>query len=271
MAAENFICATCGTQFPASEQPPVHCAICEDERQYVGHGGQKWLTRAELAAKHQIVLREQEPGLTGIGLEPSFGINQRALLVRTPQGNVLWDCISMIDDAAISALKQFGGLAAIAISHPHYYSAMVEWSHAFGGVPIHLHEADRAHVMRPDPVVKFWSGEMCEVLPGLTLVRTGGHFEGYQVMHWAAGAAGKGVMLTGDQPIVAMDRRWVSFMYSYPNLVPLNATAIRRIVAALEPFAYDRIYGAWWHSVVATDAQGAVRRSAERYLKAIMG
>lgn len=271
MASENFICATCGTQYPASEKPSSHCPICEDERQYVGHAGQKWLTRGELASKHKMVRREQEQGLTGIGLEPPFGINQRALLVQTPHGNVLWDCISLVDDATIAAIKQLGGLAAIAVSHPHYYSAMVDWSHAFGGVPIHLHEADRAHVVRPDPVVKFWGGETMAVLPGLTLIRTGGHFAGYQVMHWAAGASGKEVLFTGDQPIVAMDRRWVSFMYSYPNLVPLNATAVKRIVAALEPYAFDRIYGAWWHSVVATDAKAAVIRSAERYLKAIEG
>ncbi len=268
-AMANFICATCGTQFPASAAPPARCPICEDERQYVGHGGQRWLTRDELRGKHKVVLREQETGLQGVGIEPPFGINQRALLVQTPHGNVLWDCISLIDDDTVAAVKKLGGLTAIAISHPHYYSAMIEWSHAFGSVPIHLHAADRAHVMRPDPVVKFWTGETLELQPGLTLARTGGHFEGYQVMHWAAGAGGKGVLFSGDQPIVAMDRRWVSFMYSYPNLVPLNATAVRGIVSALAPFAFDRIYGAWWHSIVATDAKAAVTRSAERYLRAI--
>ena len=35
-------------------------------------------------------------------------------------------------------------------------------------------------------------------------------------------------------------------MYSYPNLIPLPAAAVRGIAAALEPFAFERIYGAWW-------------------------
>jgi hypothetical protein len=264
-----FICATCGTQFPASVQPPERCPICEDERQYVGPEGQRWLTMDELRTKHKVVIRALESGLWGIGIEPAFGINQRALLVQTPHGNLLWDCVSLIDDAAVEAVKRLGGIDAIAISHPHYYAAMVEWSHAFGGAPIHLHAANRSQVMRPDVAVNYWTAESVALWPGLTLVRTGGHFEGYQVLHWADGAGGKGVLLTGDQPWVAADRRWVSFMYSYPNLIPLNAPAVRRIAAALEPFDFDRIYGAWWHSVVATDAKAAVRRSAERYIKAI--
>ena len=53
-----------------------------------------------------------------------------------------------------------GGIKAIAISHPHYYSSMVEWSRAFGGVPIYLHAADRQWVMRPDHAIVFWEGEI---------------------------------------------------------------------------------------------------------------
>lgn len=267
----NYLCATCGTQFSASPSPPGRCPICEDDRQYVGHNGQQWTTPEDLRANHHNVIREQEPGLWGIGIEPKFGIGQRALLMRTPHGNILWDCVSLLDAAALATLQELGGLAAIAISHPHYYSAMVEWSRAFGGIPIHLPAANRPYVQRPDPVVKFWQGETLALWPGLTLIRTGGHFEGYQVLHWTGGAGGRGVLFSGDQPYVAADRRWVSFMYSYPNLVPLNATAVRGVVSSLEPFDYDRIYGAWWPSIVATDAKAAVRRSAERYLKAIAG
>jgi len=68
---------------------------------------------------------------------------------------------------------------------------------------------------------------------------------------------------------VAKDTRYVSFMYSYPNMIPLNAGAVQRIVAAVEPWAFDRIYGGWWDTVVARDAKAAVKRSAERYIDAI--
>ena len=263
------ICATCGTQFQASDSFPGSCPICTDSRQYVGHGGQRWTTLAELRTTHRNILREQETNLWGMGIEPSFGIGQRALLVQTTKGNVLWDCISLLDDATVAAVKKLGGLAAIAISHPHYYSAMVEWSRAFGGAPIFLHADNRPFVVRPDRAIEFWEGEQFPVQPGLTLIRTGGHFEGFQVLHWADGAEGRGVLLSGDQPYVASDRQWVSFMYSYPNLIPLNAPAIQRILRSLEPYSYDRIYGAWWPSIVTADGKQAVARSAERYLQAI--
>jgi len=264
----HFICRTCGTQFPASEQPPAHCPICEDERQYVGPNGQQWTTLDALQADHHNLIRTVEPGLTGIGTLPTFAIGQRALLVQTPEGNVLWDCISLIDETTITTLKALGGVQAIAISHPHYYSSMVEWAHAFDA-EIYLHAADRDGVMRPEASINFWVGETLPLPGGLTLIRCGGHFPGGTVLHWPAGADGRGALLTGDIINVVADRRYVSFMYSFPNLIPLSPAAVRRVVAAVEPFAYDRIYSAWWERVTPTNGKAAVQRSAERYIAAI--
>lgn len=267
----NYICQTCGTQFPETAAPPEGCPICLDERQYVGWRGQTWTTLAELRAERQNVVKTEEPGLTGIGTKPDFAISQRALLVQSPHGNILWDCISLIDDATIEALNALGGVAAIAISHPHYYSCMVEWSRAFNRAPIYLHAADRQWVMRPDPAIVFWEGETHALHDGLTLVRCGGHFAGGQVLHWPQGADGRGVLLTGDILYVVSDRRYVSFMYSFPNLIPLAEPAIRNIEQALAPYAYDRIYSAWFDRVVWDDAKNAVARSAQRYRKALRG
>jgi glyoxylase-like metal-dependent hydrolase (beta-lactamase superfamily II) len=268
MLMENYMCETCGTQYTASEQPPAHCAICEDDRQYIGWKGQRWTTLAALAADHHNRLQPEEPNLIGIGTEPAFAIGQRALLVQTPEGNVLWDCISLLDAATIDAVRALGGIRAIAISHPHYYSSMVSWSQAFDA-PIYLHAADREWVMQPDPAIVFWEGEQQRLWSDLTLIRGGGHFPGGTVLHWPAGAEGRGALLTGDILMVASDRRYVSFMYSFPNYIPLSAAAVNRVVAAVEPFAFDRIYGAWWDRVVAADAKAAVARSAQRYVAAI--
>ncbi len=265
----HFICTTCGTQHAETGCPPDRCVICEDERQYVGWDGQRWTTLDQLRTDHENQVREEEPDLTGIGTRPKFGIGQRALLVRSPGGNVLWDCISLIDDATIEAVRNLGGLAAIAISHPHYYSSMVEWSRAFGGVPIYLHAADRRWVMRPDPAIEFWDGDTKHLHDGMTLIRCGGHFEGGTVLHWPAGAEGQGVLLAGDILQVCQDRRHVSFMYSYPNYIPLPAGAVRQAVAAVEPFAFDRIYGFMFDLVIQAGAKEAVSRSAGRYLRAI--
>jgi hypothetical protein len=210
----------------------------------------------------------EDLGLVGIGTQPSFAIGQRALLVRTPEGNLLWDCITLIDDATIHEVRELGGIRAIAISHPHYYSSMVEWSRAFDA-PVFLHSADRQWVMRPDRSIEFWSDETKTLWDGMTLIRAGGHFEGGTVLHWPAGADGRGALLSGDILQVAQDRRWVSFMYSFPNYIPLPAAEIDRIVASVEPFDFDRIYGAWWDRNVASDARNAVRSSADRYKRAL--
>ncbi len=265
-----FICTTCGVQFAATETAPAHCPICEDERQYVGWQGQQWTTLGDLQAEHHNVIKTVEPRLTGIGSQPNFAIGQRALLVQTPEGNLLWDCISLIDEPTITAVNALGGIRAIAISHPHFYSSVVEWSRAFDA-PIYLHAANRQWVMRPDEAITFWEGETKQLWAGMTLIRGGGHFEGSTILHWPAGADGKGILLTGDTIQVVSDRRFVSFMYSYPNLIPLPAREVRRIVATVAPYAYDRIYGAWWDRVVRGGAKTAVSRSADRYIQALQG
>lgn len=263
---KHFICQTCGTQFAESAEPPESCPICEDERQYVGHDGQLWTTLDELKVDHSNRIEKLEPCLVGIGTEPSFAIAQRALLVRSAQGNLLWDCISLIDEETVTRVEELGGVRAIAISHPHYYSSMVEWAHAFDA-PIYLHGYDREHVMRPDPAVRHWEGETLELFGGITLIRGGGHFEGGTMAHWPGGAGGRGALLSGDIIQVVSDRRWVSFMYSYPNLIPLSAREVRRLAGTVEEFEFDRIYGAWWQRVVPEDGKAAVRRSAERYIE----
>ena len=264
----NFLCVTCGTQFTETERPPARCPICDEERQYIGPTGQRWTTVSGLASDHDNAFRTLEPGLVGIGTVPSFAIGQRALLIRTPNGNVLWDCISLLDETTVDLINGLGGIRAIAISHPHYYSSMVEWARAFGA-PVHLHAADRQWVMRPDGALAFWDGETLDLGDGLTLIRTGGHFDGGTVLHWPGGAGGRGALLSGDLLQVVPDRRWVSFMYSYPNLIPLPATAVRDIADAVAPFAFERIYGAWWRRVVQEDGKGCVDRSVSRYLAAI--
>ena len=146
---------------------------------------------------------------------------------------------------------------------------MVEWSRAFGGVSIYLHAADRQWVKRPDSAIVFWEGEERTLAAGLTLIRCGGHFDGGTVLHWAGGAGGRGALLSGDVIQVVPDRKHVSFMYSYPNYIPLPAVAVERIVKAVEPFEYDRVYGAFWDMVIEQDGKSIVKRSAERYLRAL--
>lgn len=258
------ICVTCGTQYEAPTEPES-CPVCEDERQWVRWEGQAWTDLGRLGAAHTMRI-EQDHGILGFDVEPRFAIGQRALLVETPAGNVLWDCVALLDAEAVAAIRDRGGLAAIAISHPHYYTTMLEWSEAFGGVPIHLHADDAAWVQRRGSAIRHWSGETTAPLPGLTLIRCGGHFEGATVLHRSAG---EGDLFVGDVLQVGQDRRSVSFMRSYPNYLPLNAAAVGRIAEAVKPFRYARVHGAFRGRTLARDGEAVVARSVERYLAAI--
>ena len=263
---ENFICVQCGTQFAETAQPPSCCPICEDERQYVRHTGQAWTTLEQLCRDHHNRMEDEAPRLLGIGTEPEFAIGQRALLLQSPEGNLLWDCITLLDDQTADAIDGRGGIRAIAISHPHYYSTMVEWAARFDA-EILLHAADREWVMRRTSRIHFWEGITLSLWDDLTLINCGGHFEGGTVLHWPGGANSRGALLTGDIIQVVQDRRHVSFMRSYPNLIPLGLPAIEQILEQIEPFAFEQIYGAWWNANVLSDAKAAAKRSAERYLR----
>ena len=260
-----FICTTCGSQFAPSTEPPASCPICTDERQYLLPTGQSWTTLERLALTHMTSYRD-DGGLIGLSPSPSFGIGQRALLVRTPGGNVLWDCISRLDQVTVELINGLGGLSAIAISHPHYYTTMLEWSRAFGDIPVHLHAADREWVMRDGPALAFWDGDTKELAPGLTLIRCPGHFDGGQLLHWADGPSGRGAMLSGDLLQVVPDRAHLAFMRSYPNLIPLGVAAVRRIAEIVEPWTFDAIYGAFWDRVIPTGGKQAFRTSIARHI-----
>lgn len=261
-----FICTACGMQYPPSEAPPGACPICLDERQFIPASGQGWTTLAALRARHSNMYRRLAPGLTTIESAPAFGIGQRAILAHTPGGNVLWDCIALIDDATVDLLQGLGGVVAIAISHPHYYTTMVEWSRALGGVPIHLHVADRQWVMRADPSVQFWEGTTHPLIPGVTLVRLGGHYDGGTVLHWADWDGGRGVLLSGDI-LQLVPSGHVSFMWSYPNLIPLSAGTVQRMADLLEPFAFDAVYGSFsGRGQIDANGKQRVAASVARYI-----
>jgi hypothetical protein len=259
------ICETCGTQYPNA---PTHCPVCEDERQYVGARGQTWTTHEALKATHTLRMQD-EAGVLGIGLAPDFAINQRALYLPTDAGNILWECLSLVTDEAVAALKARGGVDLIAISHPHFYASMLEWSEAFGNAPILLHEADRDWVRRPSSNVQFWRGDAYRLSDTVTLIRSGGHFPGSTVLHWKDGPRPGGALFSGDAPQVVSNRRHVSFMHSYPNFMPMPPGAVRGMQARLAGYDFEDVYGYTWGRNIIGSGRAAVDASFERYLSAI--
>ena len=264
-----FLCAACGTQFAEATSPPERCPLCEDSRAFGAPRGarQRWTSLAELRATHRNRLLELEAGVVSITTEPGFGVGQHCLLVRGATGNLLWDCIALIDDATIAAARALGGIARIAISHPHFYATMVEWSRAFGDAPIYVHAAHRAWILRSDPAVVAWEGTRLQLDEDLALVHCAGHFPWSAVLHAAPRADRPACLFTGDTINVLEDRENLSFMHNYPKQLPLPAPAVSRIARAVEPLAFDRVYGCWPNNRILAGAKRAVLRSAARHVR----
>ena len=227
--------------------------------------GQDWTSLKLMSGRYRGAFTEIEPDLYGLQVTPSFGIGQRGLLIRTSAGNVLWDPPGFMDQQLVDDAIALGGVAAVASSHPHLVGVSITWSKAFDGIPVYAAEADQRWIRRPDDNIALWSGRR-EILPGLELIQCGGHFPGSSVLHWPAGAGGRGALMVGDTMMVNNDRATVSFMRSYPNLIPLPERLVRQITRAVDDLEFDRIFGAFDGRVIQTDAKAAVQRSADRYI-----
>ncbi len=268
---KKYICTTCGVQYAESNSTPEHCAICEEERQYVNPDGQSWTTHDELVycGNYKNIITKEEEGLYSITTTPKVGIGQTAYLIVKEGFNILWDCITFLDDETIAFIRSLGGIDAIALSHPHYYSRQADWAKVFAA-PIYIHHDDRKWIMEPSEYIRLWEDEEKELIDGVNLHRLGGHFKGGAVLHWGNGDRGKGVLLTGDIIQVVADTEWVSFMYSYPNLIPLPAGKVEEMAKKAGELLFNRLYNAF-HRVVKENAYHAVQRSADRYIKAVNG
>lgn len=258
---------TCGVAQPARAALAGQCRTCLDERQWVPAAGQGWTTGAELAERHRNELTEVEPGLVEVRTEPAFAIGQRALHIGPER--LLWDCVSLADEPTARRIEELGGVEWIAVSHPHFHAAMNAWAKLLDA-RILLHADDREHILNPGPRIELWGGEQLELgSGGLKLVRLGGHFTGATACLWPAGAEGRGALLCSDVIQLVNDPGWVSFMRSYPNLIPLPASEVERIASSVAGLEFDRLHGGWSGKTIESGGGDAVARSARRYVEAL--
>jgi len=262
-----WICATCAVEY--DEPLPETCPICADERQWVPEAGQSWLSPAELGAHGQrLEVREVEPGRRTVTAEPRVGIGQVAQVVTTPTGSLLWDPPGYADEATAERIREHGPVLAVAASHPHMFGVQLEWGRMLDA-PVLVAEADREWLGRTGPRIRTWSGDLT-LADGLELHQVGGHFAGSAVALWAAGAAGRGVLLTGDTVFPNPDRQSLGFLRSYPNKIPLSAAVVERIAARLGGLRFDRIVGNFGNEI-ATGGADALRASAARHVAWVRG
>ncbi len=257
------ICTTCGTRYAPAKWVNNECPICLDDRQYVRKEGQEWTSFDSILQNHSIKLRQHTEDLFEITTWPGIALGQRAFFIKSGSGNILWDCIPLITEPVVAFMQQHGGVQAIAISHPHYYSLMNEWAKAFAA-PIYLHQADKEWVMDNQENIVFWSGKENKLTPDATIIHTGGHFAGSAVLHTNIEKPGP-ALFTGDSFYLSKDKQHLSAMYSYPNLIPLTNAETIRVFNSVEPYEFDAIFGAFAGQDLYEGGRAIFENSLRRY------
>lgn len=256
-------CRTCGTQYSADTSTPDLCPICSDDRQYFNDEGQSWTNTTEIITHHKVSITELTPSLYALQVTPLFALGQRALLVLSPGGNVLWDCIPLLNQEIIDFIRSKGGLKAIAFSHPHFYSNVNQWAETFD-CPVYINRADEQWMFNKGPMIRFWEGLEQALWDGISIINTGGHFPGSSVLRVPAFSKA-GALLTGDSIYVAKSKKHLAFMYSYPNFIPLPAKELAEVLRRVEKIDFDTIYGGFEWQNLKDVAKTVFNSSVARY------
>ncbi|KAF1949474.1 hypothetical protein CC80DRAFT_484433 [Byssothecium circinans] len=289
------VCFTCGTQFDAPlSSPPDSCRICDDPRQYQPPTGQAWTSLNECSAvqKNKFTTDDADPRIHYITTKPKvaaelppgladstttrkqLGIGQRSILIQAPTGNVLWDIIAFIDDATVDFVKSKGGLKAIVISHPHFWTTHLEWARIFA-CPVYLCKEDEEWVNRADEKgVRKWITETRELdeVQGMTAIVAGGHFDGSMMLHWEDKLFIADTMMSVPSGLYHHNRLpgtiSFSFMWAYPNMIPLPPNKVHWIWKAIKPFSFVTTYGGFpGQNVTRKDLKAQVLESMKIFLR----
>ncbi|KAK0630002.1 beta-lactamase-like protein [Bombardia bombarda] len=293
-----LICTACGTQLPTTDRIALAtCFICDDPRQYTPPSGQAFTTLAEIRTSHKNEFHPYRPGhqsasddnvMISITTAPKFAIGQRAILIITPKGNVLWDCLTLLDEDTVKEIKELGGLSAIVISHPHYYSTHVEWANAFD-CPVYLAFEDKQWIARTSERQVFLKDVEYDIPevggPNKTVkaIKLGGHFPGSLVllhedklliadtlMTTPSGMANWEVDALGKPRVRPKRANTFSFMWSIPNMIPLGVDDIVRMWDILKEHDFTSTHGAFLgQDIEDGDIKARVLQSMQIQVKAM--
>lgn len=257
------ICKTCGTRYHPDNFDVTKCPICLDERQFVKDGEQYWVSYDEIQQNYLIHINQLRSDVFELKMLPDFAIGQKAHLLITSNGNVLWDCLPFFDKPTADFISAKGGLKLIAISHPHFYGIMDEWAHYFN-CPIYLNSKDENWIMDNQRNIQLWNSDMIEIFPHIHIVNVEGHFPGSSVLFYDQ-ANKPGTIFTGDSIYLSRDKKHLSSMYSYPNLIPLKPAILFEVFARIRKLDFDSLYGAFSWQNLEKGAKSIFRHSYEKH------
>ncbi|KAK3636440.1 hypothetical protein LTR56_014227 [Elasticomyces elasticus] len=272
-----LICVACGTQFDEPANKPLKaCRICDDPRQFVPPTGQAWTSlgqmRGQYSNKFKQVDSDWEGRMWSIVTEPKFAIGQRCVLIESDDGNVLWDCITYLDEETVDFIKQKGGLEAIVISHPHYYTTHLDWAKTFD-CPVYIAHDDQEWLNRDDKEGRrvFINGSSEHIVGDAIAIKVGGHFPGSLVLLWNKKLLIADSFVTTPSALYHTDRlpgtTSYAFMWAVPNMIPLPPTELHKMWKAIKPYEFDSTHGAFVGQEVQEVQDGKVKRRVLESMK----
>lgn len=193
---------------------------------------------------------EGDDSLWSIYTEPKFGIGQRCILLETPHGNVLWDCITYLNDETLQWIHSKGGLQAIVISHPHYYTTHLDWAKAFD-CPVIVAKDDEEWINRKDTEGRrrLMEGTAEEIISGVTAAKPGGHFPGSLVLHWDRKLFIADTFVTTPSAYYHKNRlpgtTSYAFMWSIPNMIPLPPSELHKMWQVIKKLGFESTHAAF--------------------------
>jgi hypothetical protein len=260
----TIFCSACGTAFVDEKFTSGNCPVCSDDRQYIPSKGQSWTKREDLQNNFNNLITPIADNFYEIKTIPKFAIGQRAFLITSPNGNILWDCMPLLKDNTVEFIKSKGGLKAIAISHPHYYSSMNEWAETFN-CPIYIHQSDEEFIFTKGSHINLWNGDENELWDSIKIKNIGGHFPGSSILI-VPFLSKEGTILCGDTFYISPSKRHISVMYSYPNLIPVSLSEINRINGIMKNVPFDTIIGGFDNQKISPNAKDILNASFAKYL-----
>ncbi|EPQ52683.1 hypothetical protein GLOTRDRAFT_46948 [Gloeophyllum trabeum ATCC 11539] len=286
---DRSICATCAAQYTASSLRPYRigeegtgdgCPICLDERQYVAPTGQAWTSWRELDGKHATRLEPdgRDPRIVRILTEPKAGaIGQTPFIIPSLDGSLIWDCSPYLSPSGVESILSLTSsskpLLGMAISHPHFFCSSVTWARKLG-CKVYICATDKEWFMRKDSFVDEYYRKNVGIPLTVECIFSPGHFPGSCVLHWdrsmeqsESSLPQTGVIFCSDTCKIAVDRRRMTFMWSYPNYIPLPPKDVQKIWQSLRPFQFGDIYSAWPGEIAFGNGKEKVLNSARRFIE----
>ena len=230
-----YVCANCGFWQRYFERPGW-CPLCMDVRHVVPREGWRFLDLSAAQQAWPTCWEELGEGAWRFWNEPVEGIGPSGYLLRQDGGNVFFEGCTVFDDAALDYIAALGGINVLSASHPHSYGALWQLQDRFGP-ELALPAADFAWTAALR-VTWPWD-DMLAPMPGVTLHRTAGHFEGHAILHDAR----RRLLLCGDAfkfELDPTDRRRATTISTHKAFVrgvpltPFELGRYRTIFASLD-------------------------------------